>query len=138
MLFQQRSILRRGRHPAFQNLHLRHGVQHMRKAGAHLAVDIQRRVEFCVLFQITEGNAVGHAELALVICIFAGQDLQQGRFARAVLADDADAVFPLDTGGDVVQDDLFTEALAQFFQMYQHCCSSNLLLPLPHSAGTYS
>ena len=51
---------------------------------------------------------MGHAELALVVLIFAGEDLQQRRLARTVLAHDADAVLPL----DIVQHDLFAKALA--------------------------
>ena len=55
---------------------------------------------------------MGHAELTLVILIFAGEDLQQGGLARTVLAHDADAVLFLDAGRHIVQDDLFAKALA--------------------------
>ena len=132
VLFQQRGILRAGGHSALQDLHLGHGIQHMGKAGAHLAVDIQRRVELCILFQIAQRHTMGHTELSLVVRILAGQDLQQGRFACAVLAHDADAVLPFDTGRDIMQDDLLAKALAQLFQMYQHCSFSNLS-HRPHS-----
>ena len=134
MLLQQRGILRRSRHPALQDLHLCHGIQHMGEAGAHLAVDIQRGVQLRVLFQIPKGDAMGHTELALIVGIFPGQDLQKGGLACTVLAHDADAVLPLDAGRDIMQDDLLAEGLAQFFQMYQHCCSSNLFVPTCRTA----
>ena len=112
MLSQQSGVVGLGGHFALQDLHLCHGVQHRGKGGTHLAVNIQCCIEFCVLRQIPQRHAVGHAELAIVVLIFAGEDLQQGGLARAVLPHDADAVFPLDTGGDVVQDDLFAKALS--------------------------
>ena len=112
VLGQQGSVFRRSGHAALQDLHLRHGVQHRRKGGAHLAVDIQRRVQLCVLFEVAQRHAMGHAELTLVVLIFAGEDLQQRRLARTVLAHDADAVLFLDAGRHIVQDDLFAKALA--------------------------
>ena len=112
MLSQQSGVVGLGGHFALEDLHLCHGVQHRGKGGAHLAVNIQRCIELCVLCQIAQRHTVGHAELALVVLIFAGEDLQQSGLARAVLAHDADAVFPLDTGGDIVQDDLFAKALS--------------------------
>ena len=134
VLLQQRGILRRSRHPALQDLHLCHGIQHMGEAGAHLAVDIQRGVQLRVLFQIPKDDAMGHTELALIVGIFPGQDLQKGGLACTVLAHDADAVLPLDAGRDIMQDDLLAEGLSQFFQMYQHCCSSNLFVPTCRTA----
>ena len=106
----------------------------MGEAGAHLAVDIQRGVELCILLQITQRHTMGHTELTLVVRILAGQDLQKGGLACTVLAHDADAVLPLDAGRDIMQDDLLAEGLAQFFQMYQHCCSSNLFVPTCRTA----
>ena len=112
MLGQQGCVLRVCSHPAFQHLHLGHGVQHRRKGGAHFAVDIQRGIQLCVLFQIAQHHAVGHAEFPVVVLIFAGKDLEQGGLARAVLAHDANAVLPLDAGGHIMQDDLFAKAFA--------------------------
>jgi len=58
---------------------------------------------------------MGHAELALVVLIFASKDLEQSGLARTVLSHDADAVFPLDTGGHIVQHHFFAKGLTQFF-----------------------
>jgi len=109
---QQLRVVRLRGHFAFQHLHLGHGIQHRGKGGAHLAVEIQRGIQLCVLFQIAQRHAVGHAELTFVVLVLAGQNLEQGGLARAVLAHDADAVLPLDTGGHIVQHDLFAKALA--------------------------
>ena len=102
----------------------------MGERRTHLAVDIQRDIELCILFQVAKRHTVGHAELALIIRIFPGQDLEQSGLARAVLAHNANAVFPLDTGRHIVQDDLLTKALAQFFQMNQHSFLNSILLRL--------
>ncbi len=112
VLGQQLRVVRLRGHFAFQHLHLGHGIQHRGKGGAHLAVEIQRGIQLCVLFQIAQRHAVGHAELTFVVLVLAGQNLEQGGLARAVLAHDADAVLPLDTGGHIVQHDLFAKALA--------------------------
>ena len=109
---QQLRVVRLRGHFAFQHLHLGHGIQHRGKGGAHLAVEIQRGIQLCVLFQIAQRHAVGHAELTFVVLVLAGQNLEQGGLARAVLAHDADAVLPLDTGGHIVQHDLLAKALA--------------------------
>jgi len=58
---------------------------------------------------------VGHAELALVVLIFAGKNLEQSGLACTVLSHNADAIFPLDTGGHIVQHHLFAKGLTQFF-----------------------
>ena len=115
VLCQQVGVIGLGSHAALQDLHLRHGIQHRGKGGAHLAVDIQRGVQLCVLLQIAQRHPMGHAELALVILIFAGKDLEQSGLARTVLSHDADAVFPLDTGGHIVQHYFFAKGLTQFF-----------------------
>ena len=115
VLCQQVGVVRLGSHAALQDLHLRHGVQHRGKGGAHLAVDIQRSIQLCVLLQIAQRHPMGHAELALVVLIFAGKDLEQSGLARAVLSHDADAVLPLDTGGHIVQHYFFAKGLTQFF-----------------------
>ena len=112
VLGQQGCVLRVCSHPALQHLHLGHGIQHRCKGGAHFAVDIQRGIQLCVLFQIAQHHAVGHAEFPVVVLIFAGKDLEQGGLARAVLAHDANAVLPLDAGGHIMQDDLFAKAFA--------------------------
>ena len=117
MLFQQRRVAGARGHLALHHLHLGHGVQHRRKGRAHLAVDVQRRVQFGVLGQITHRDAVGQAELAGIVGVFTGQDLEQGRFAGAVLAHNADAVLPLDAGRHVFQHDLLPKALADLFQI---------------------
>ena len=120
VLCQQVGVIGLGSHAALQDLHLRHGIQHRGKSGAHLAVDIQRGVQLCVLLQIAQCYPVGHAELALVVLIFAGKNLEQSGLACTVLSHNADAIFPLDTGGHIVQHHLFAKGLTQFFQMYQH------------------
>jgi hypothetical protein len=120
VLCQQIGIIRLGSHAALQDLHLCHGIQHRSKGGAHFAVDIQRGIQLCVLLQIAQRYPVGHAELALIVLIFAGKDLEQGGFTCAVLSHNANAVLPLDTGGHIVQHHLFAKGLTQFFQMYQH------------------
>ena len=120
VLCQQVGVIGLGSHTALQDLHLRHGIQHRGKSGAHLAVDIQRGVQLCVLLQIAQCYPVGHTELALVVLIFAGKDLEQSGLACTVLSHNADAIFPLDTGGHIVQHHLFAKGLTQFFQMYQH------------------
>ena len=53
----------------------------------------------------------GEGDLALVGLDFAGQQLEQGRLARAVRADDADAVAALDAEGEVLDDRAVAEAL---------------------------
>ena len=117
VLFQQGRVAGAGGHFALHDLHLGHGVQHRGKGGAHLPVDIQSHIQLGVLGQIPHGDAVGQAELAGIVGVFTGQDLEQGRFAGAVLAHDADAVLPLDAGRHVFQHDLFPKALADLFQV---------------------
>ena len=120
MLSQQAAVLRVGGHFALQDLHLCHGVQHRRKGGAHLPINVQRLIQLGVLFQVAQGHTMGHTEFAVIVLVHAGQDLEQGGLARTVLPHNADAVFPLDTGGHIVQHDLFAKALTKFLQMYQH------------------
>src|SRR5262249_34833903 len=55
-------------------------------------------------------------ELARVEGLLAEQDLEQGRLARAVLAQQADAVAAVDRGVDAVVEDLAAEALARVDQ----------------------
>ena len=128
--FEKDGVVGRGRHLLFQDLHPGHGVQHRGEGGAHLPVNIQRDIELCVLLQIAQRHAVGHAELAVIVGVDAGQDLEQGRLARAVLAHDADAVFFFHAGAHVVQDDFLAKALSEFFQMNQH-----IVLPCSFPVG---
>ena len=116
----QQGRIRLHSHFLFQHLHLRHGIQYRRKGRAHFTVDIQRSIQFGVLGQIPQRDAVGQAELAAVVGVFPGQDLQEGGLARAVLAHNADAVLPLDAGRHVLQHDLFPKGLADMFQIHQH------------------
>ena len=136
VLGQQVGVVRLGCHLALQNLHLGHGVQHRRKGGAHFAVDVQRGVQFGVLFQVPQGHPVGHAELSLIVLVLPREDLQQGGLARAVLAHDANAVLPLDTGRHIVQHDFFAKALSKFFQMYQHCFNPFCSAAVPQGLST--
>ena len=136
VLGQQVGVVRLGCHLALQNLHLGHSVQHRRKGGAHFAVDVQRGVQFGVLFQVAQRHAMGHAEFPVIVLIFSGQDLEERGLARAVLAHDADTVLPLDTGRHIVQHDFFAKALSKFFQMYQHCFNPFCSAAVPQGLST--
>ena len=120
VLFQQGGVGGAGGHLPLQHLHLLHGVQHRGKGGAHLPVDVQGDVQFGVLRQIPHRDPVGQAELARIVGVFTGQDLEQGGLAGAVLAHDADAVLPLDAGRHIFQHHLLPKGLADLFQIHQH------------------
>ena len=115
MLRQQLGLIGLCRHFALQDLHTGHGLQHRSKAGAHLPINIQGHIQLGVLFQVTQRDSMGHAEFPIVIGVFFGQDLQQGRFSGAVLPHNANAVLSFNTGRHVPQNELFAKALAQFF-----------------------
>ncbi len=65
-----------------------------------------------VLRQVAGGDSLLHGALAGVERFESGEDAHERRFARAVGADQADAVLRRDEPGDVFEDDLRTEALA--------------------------
>ena len=127
-LFGQGGVVWVRRQAVLQVVHLLHGVQRRGKGQLHRGVDVQRRVQAGVLFQIAAGHAGAKGGIARVRQAFAAQDTQKRCFAGAVCTDNADAVAALDPGVDVLQDFVFTKAFAQVLQFQQHGGVSSLFL----------
>ena len=65
-----------------------------------------------VLREIAEGHAFDAGELAVVEGLDAGEDLEQGGFAGAVAADEADALVRRDQPVEVFEEEFLAEAFA--------------------------
>ena len=80
-----------------------HQLLRLAKSGQNITGDIHAGVEFRLLRQITDLDAVGRPGLAIELCIEPGHDLQQCRLAGAVQAEDTDLGTGKEGQADILQ-----------------------------------
>ncbi len=93
----------------------------------HVANALGRLHQLALLVDDDAGQRLGALDLALVGLELAGQQLEQGRLARAVGADDADPVAALDAQGEVADDRALAEALRHVVRL-DHRLGPNVVL----------
>ena len=78
-------------------------VRHLARAILDIFQDGLARVELRLLRQVADGDILARPGFAAIIGVDAGHDLHQGRFARAVGADDADLRAAIELQVDLVE-----------------------------------
>ena len=93
----------------------------------HVAHALGRLHQLALLVDDDSGQRLGAHDLALVGLEFARQQLEQGRLAGAIGADDADAVAALDAQSEVADDRALAEALRHSVR-FDHRLGPNVVL----------
>ena len=78
----------------------------MSEDGAHLIHQRARGVKVGDLRQVAGGDARRERDIAAIRLQLAREDVEQGRFARAIRPDQADAVFRVHAERDAAEDQL--------------------------------